>query len=599
MADPLKLPKVKGTDPTHTILLKREYGMKLGKLYDTFKEEVIIRLRPILGRAERSGIMGRAFEIIDETAAITIYEPSHKIIQENVTKGYAAGKKAASRNPRVVRAGLTIPYQLNMLDQMVVQDLAARNFGLVTNATEKMKAEMLRTISEGIRQQKGTYEIANKLKDRVDKVGKSRAKMIARTEIAFSYNNAVAKTYQREGIEKWQWLSALLPTTAPEDAARHGMVFAWTDPQPPAHPNSYDKETEIYTKEGWKSVMVLEPGDYCLSLNPETFDLEYVPVIRTISHSESIMIHFHNRTFDLMVTPDHDMFYQTDWNSKYHKDDKSTWGFVKAKDIAAVSCGRFYRSSQWVGKNPSKVTLGDRKIPIDLYARFMGWFLSEGSVFPSRNLVYISQNKKRNPEKWELIQELLDELGMHYYEQERGFGITDEQLANQLQQFGRSHERYIPEVIKNATPEIIRTFLEAYRLGDGNIKKGKRWKGGNFEPSVIYSTSSKRMADDLGELILKIHKRPSFHLRKTKGTWVKFKNGIYQINKDIWIVSECNTQYARMDHMNVDIVDYDDYAYCVELEKYHLLFVRRNGKVCWSGNCVCTIYPVVDKTFKR
>ena len=44
----------------------------------------------------------------------------------------------------------------------------------------------------------------------------------------------------------------------------------------------------------------------------------------------------------------------------------------------------------------------------------------------------------------------------------------------------------------------------------------------------------------------------------------------------------------------VDVIPYDDYTYCVELPKYHTLWVMRNGKTSWNGNCRCAYAPVVE-----
>ncbi len=46
----------------------------------------------------------------------------------------------------------------------------------------------------------------------------------------------------------------------------------------------------------------------------------------------------------------------------------------------------------------------------------------------------------------------------------------------------------------------------------------------------------------------------------------------------------------------IDIeVFYSDNVYCVELEKFNTLLVRRNGFVVWSGNCRSTTAIVMDK----
>jgi hypothetical protein len=39
---------------------------------------------------------------------------------------------------------------------------------------------------------------------------------------------------------------------------------------------------------------------------------------------------------------------------------------------------------------------------------------------------------------------------------------------------------------------------------------------------------------------------------------------------------------------------YNDMVYCVELAKYHTLWVRRNGKTAWCGNCRCSIGAEVN-----
>ena len=39
--------------------------------------------------------------------------------------------------------------------------------------------------------------------------------------------------------------------------------------------------------------------------------------------------------------------------------------------------------------------------------------------------------------------------------------------------------------------------------------------------------------------------------------------------------------------MQRELVDYSDMVYDVELEKNHVLLVRRGAQVVWSGNCAC------------
>lgn len=44
----------------------------------------------------------------------------------------------------------------------------------------------------------------------------------------------------------------------------------------------------------------------------------------------------------------------------------------------------------------------------------------------------------------------------------------------------------------------------------------------------------------------------------------------------------------------VERVDYTGMVYCVELPQYHTLWVKRNDKVSWNGNCRCSYGPIAD-----
>jgi len=46
----------------------------------------------------------------------------------------------------------------------------------------------------------------------------------------------------------------------------------------------------------------------------------------------------------------------------------------------------------------------------------------------------------------------------------------------------------------------------------------------------------------------------------------------------------------------VNLVDYDGYVCDIQLAKNHILWVRRNGKTAWSGNCLCYVIPYLVET---
>jgi len=407
-------------------------------------------------------------------------------------------------------------------------------------------------------------------------VSKYYATRLIRTETNYFLNQAELQSYEDEGIEYYEYISIMDNRTSDICERLNGEVFKVEDAQvglnyPPMHPNSYHKDTEVYTERGFVLVKDVKLGEKVLSLNPETRDLEWTKVVKTYKHKEPKLYSYQSRNLDLVVTPDHDLLIQKRWN-------KRTGGrrleMVKAKDLPPEAS--FYRSSKWKGSVGEIETYG---MPLGIFCQFMGWYLAEGSVATNRGDIKISQEK---PKTTRMINEMLGLSGLDFTQIKGGFLIRSKELREYLGKFGKCFEKYVPEEIKQLPPEYIRMFLDAYNLGDGSIRNNN-WKGGNFSPERSYFTTSKRMADDLGELLIKVGKRPSYFLRKDKGKQVKHKNGIYTGNWDLWIIRECNSQFASVFERKV--VDYNDYVYCVELEKNHTLYVRKNGKCVWSGNC--------------
>lgn len=356
----------------------------------------------------------------------------------------------------------------------------------------------------------------------------------------------------------------------------------------PLHSNCFDDETEVYTSEGWLKFSDIEVDwnriKY-LSLHPETFNLEWVSAISYFKYWYiGDMIHFHSRIMNNMVTPDHQSFI----GYRPNQSDRSYYKWKLIDSDKVVKSHSFYRSSKWIGNYQSTIKIGNESIYIDDYLKFMGYYLSEGSCShrkPYKNayMIKISQYDEENRMKiWNDIQS----FPFNKYLAVDYIGLNGGDLGRYLHQFGHSHEKFIPDIIKQLPADKIRIFLDAFCLGDGSIKKGRLWKGSQFRDSIAYSTSSKKMADDLGELIIKVGNSVSYRLNKTKGKKVTFKNGkSYIINHDQWIINENYGQ--RCSAMNIDKVDYNDYVYDIELEKNHVLLTRRNGKVIWSGNCRC------------
>lgn len=382
------------------------------------------------------------------------------------------------------------------------------------------------------------------------------------------------------------WLAASeIADMSHEQIMNRGVIL------PPFHYSCFSDDTEVYSSRGWLKFSELDGSERFLSLHPETFDLEWLPAIRRIAQPYTgEMVQIRMKNFDLMVTPDHQLFYKTGGRDRGHKGGK--WEFGNAGEMPAWA--QFYRSSKWKGYTPATVTVGSLSLPTKLYCRFMGLYLTEGShrKGAGRHEIVISQHHQ---DRKLAMYEALSALPAKVVKFSTGIRIHSQDLNNYVKQFGSAPEKFIPDEIKSFDPMMIREFLTYFQLGDGGVAKGRFWAGYQFKDLNLYRTSSKRMADDLGELILKVGRRPAYELHEQKGKIVNFKkSGPCRINTDCWIVSECIYQTASIRAgqqmaKRVTRIPYDGAVYCVELPRNHTLYVRRNGKCVWAGNCRCDV----------
>lgn len=452
-----------------------------------------------------------------------------------------------------------------------------------------IKNEVLMGINQGINYKTMSTRIADKFN-----TAYKNAERLVRTEVNYIHNQATADSYKDAGIEKYQFVATLDHRTSETCAGLNGEVFELKDiavgiNYPPMHPRCFDKNTEVYTNYGWILFKNLTGEELVYTINPKNLEPEWQQPINYISyHYQGNMISFKNSRFDLLVTPNHSVLVQ---NMDSSVKDKS-WKLKCADEVGRKSKHRFLSGLNWNGIYRDYEILAGEKVDIETYLKFMAYWLSDGSCTPRKNNYNIKIAQHNN----EWMYEELKKLPFKIYKCKESLMIRNKELGEELKQYGKCTEKYIPDNIKNMSPDLIRIFLLAYSKTDGTLRKGKFWKGYKFNDSISFFTSSDRIASDLGELILKAGGRPSYYLNECGGKEKKFKNGIYTINKDVWVINWNTHLYNYLYNMEIKDIEYNDYVYCVEVPKYHTLLVRRNGKICWSGNCRSTTIPIIDYT---
>lgn len=343
----------------------------------------------------------------------------------------------------------------------------------------------------------------------------------------------------------------------------------------------YSDDTEVLTKDGWKFFKDVSYTDYFATLNSDGV-LEYHNPSNIICKKYSgDMVYISSRQVNLLVTHDHNIY-----ASVYkHGNEFYPFDFHKPLEIESKKT-MFKKSAEWVGEelneyiipalevpvnqNASRI-YPEIKVPMDLWLEFLGYYLSEGCCPIYTNGDYyrinISQKKEKNIP---IIDSCVKKLGFTCKEYDgNGWYINSKQIAYHMKTYGKQRMRYVPQYVKNLSKRQIQIFLNAFLLGDGH----KDAKG-----FTSYTTSSPMLANDIQELLLKTGVSGNIHTRLNVA---KARGPIYVVKTISKNTPVINSNGLRQ----VSHVSYSGNVYCVTVPN-HIIYVRREGKPIWCGNCV-------------
>lgn len=358
-------------------------------------------------------------------------------------------------------------------------------------------------------------------------------------------------------------------------------------------PYCYDSKTEVLTKDGWKLISKISQKDFVMSLKPISLEIEWDKIKSIFMEKyQGKMIRFKSKYVDLLVTPEHRM-YLTDEHGKL-RTKKNIYGIEKeerkANENSLISAKEINQGGQtlirgfkWTGKqqkyfilppcdiifNREKIHLSEIKIDIKIWLAFFGLWLAEGSVRGSnggkrKNYgINIKQKEPKSKDVKKLLKKLPFKINEYEYENRKihSFEINNYQLWNYLKKFGNSHQKFIPENIKDLDTKLLNILKKWYLFGDGTKSKA------GF---CSFYTVSRRLKDDLMEIFVK-----TGELVCCNNKIGKYRVGIHKVR----MVSLNNKKY------NIKSEEiYNGTIHCLELQKNSILLIRRNGKPMFSGN---------------
>lgn len=350
----------------------------------------------------------------------------------------------------------------------------------------------------------------------------------------------------------------------------------------------YDDQTEILTRNGWKKFSELNKEISVATVNQETLNFEWQKPTDIIYEKYSgKMIHFSNRGFDLLVTPNHNMFVKRCENR--YRTSSGKFELVEAKSISGryrVNEFRMMSTAIWKdnSENVNSVNIeGFGSIDIETFIMLSGWYISEGWCQKDGSIISLAQSVKKPENRQEII-DVIKKIGINYTEYKDDIKSFNKKIAQFLiNTFGdSSHAKHIPEWIKNLPINLLVLLRDTMCKGDGTYRKDKY---------IVYTTVSKQLADDFQEICIKTGIRAYFKESNYVTSYDKEKTfTVYNVN-----MSNINTTPYISNKPKE--IEYNGYIGCVSVPN-RTVIVRRNGKAVVSGNSFKNFIQSVHRTHR-
>ena len=488
-----------------------------------------------------------------------------------VIKYYLAARLELSKDKRVIMKSCTGAGKSVMLDMLAFIEMthfpnSLTIIGSISEAVSKMHIERLREWIGGSvfnRYMVGTQEAT-----------------ASKTEIKLAKLNSKVMAMPQSPKSRTGWHASLLlvDEVGRMDPQSYYASFSQMAAQGGTEVLAcFDEETEVMCRDGFKKVISLSRDDVIATLNLSSRDLEYQKPIEIYHWTyDGDLIEYDGKNVNFAVTPNHNIFYLSDsqWRKgiknykrciawDLQKRAKSTRYFipVTSNPLEGIEIKEFVIPS--IGFNERKnhggwKSVAGKKIPMDTWLEFLGYYLSEGYTDKSGRIV-IGQ-KKFKEKMFSCTSTIAQEIGRKGTEYENDFQIGSQELSACL-----GKKKRIPDYVFQSSLRQRKIFLDAFDLGDGSQQAHK------FGNWVLYfnELNEYELASDFQRLFIGLG----------NATTLTYKGG-HVIN-----VFGNRKTHTACDNRNGAL---KKKQYSGNIVGIHIpnntLFVRRNGKISVSGN---------------
>jgi hypothetical protein len=339
----------------------------------------------------------------------------------------------------------------------------------------------------------------------------------------------------------------------------------------------HNDETEVLTDTGWKLFADVGGTDLLATVNPVSRAMEFqAPSARQVFDYDGQMLYNTNGRMRFGVTPNHRMYVRK-WNEQ-KRTLNDHYEFTTAENLGWYA-GAMAAPSHCVGVDVELMSLeGDRQYAGDDFVALVALVCSDGYAGNSeKSMGYVSfccfaESRAK------MVSELAARVG--FGEQPGRDGVWTRYSAHALAKWVRKNcytgepsakTKKVPQFIKELSPRQIEIFLRYF--GDQDHAK----------PLSKFYSSSKRMIDDIQELLLCIGKRASIGAREPR-------TAVMKCGKEIRSGVAYSAYVYQSDKLSIEKkkqIERESYrgpVYCATVPNGTLV-TRMADSVLISGNC--------------
>jgi len=371
------------------------------------------------------------------------------------------------------------------------------------------------------------------------------------------------------------------------------------------------QDTDVLTINGWKNITEITKDDKVAILDNDELKYEEPEDILHYNDYEGQMYYIKNQAIDLAVTGNHRM-----WVSKRKQiDKKDVWlkyDFERADEIVGKR-RKYKKDAEWIKKpyqfilpkvnikETSKIETNDMIVDMDSWLTFFGiWYAegwttyeySRGKKLENSGKVGIAVHKQRVKDA---LYPALDKLGFTYkvYRNNTELTIHLKQLFMYMKPLSvGAVNKEFPDWVFKLNQQQTQLLINSMMLGDGHYSK----------TAEMYFTSSIKLANQFQQLCLHAGWTSIKSLHTPEGTQATLKDArVITSNCDSYRLSvikkrinpTVNHGHTKTQQVQEErLVNEKCPVSCLTV-RTGVIYVRRNGKTCWTGNSRANNGPVV------